>query len=144
MDTLTVIIMWSLFTVLQFLLGIRIKSRLENSIKHEYDKVLEEYKYDIKVREQASKVWEYLAIARILKEDSSEEEYKKANQLSRELAMRLPSELYKKTTNAIVNPTEENNPLSAVIEVRKLLLKDNAGDLTSDNIAHNAPGIGRK
>jgi hypothetical protein len=31
-----------------------------------------------------------------------------------------------------------------VIEIRKLLLKDKAEDLTPDDIAHHAPGIGKK
>ncbi len=139
-----ILIIFTSLAILQFLLSIWIKSRLESSIKYEYDKFLEEYKYDIKVREQAARVSEYLALARRLKGESEDSDYERANQLSWELAMWLPSDIYKKMVKAISSPDEENNELTVVVEVRKLLLGDKAGDLTSDDIAHHAPGIGKK
>jgi hypothetical protein len=45
---------------------------------------------------------------------------------------------------AIANPNQVNNELTVVIAVRKLLLKEKAGNLTEDQIAHHAPGIGKK
>ena len=67
---------------LQFLLGIWIKSRLETSIKSEYDKLLEDYRFDLKAREQAAKVAEYMALAWKLRADSGEiAHYRRANQL---------------------------------------------------------------
>ena len=134
----------SLFVALQFLSSVWIKARLKSSIKHEYNKFLEEYKYDIKVREQAARVSKYLALARRLKKESGEFDYERTNQLSWELAMWLPSDIYKKMVKAITSPDKENNELTVVVEVRKLLLGDKAGDLTSDDIAHHAPGIGKK
>jgi len=139
-----ILIIFTSLAILQFLLSIWIKSRLESSIKYEYDKFLEEYKYDIKVREQAARVSEYLALARRLKGKSEDSDYERANQLSWELAMWLPSDIYKKMVKAIASPDEKNNELTVVVEVRKLLLGDKAGDLTSDDIAHHAPGIGKK
>lgn len=144
---------------IQWLLSMLIKSRLEKSIEHEYNKKLEEYKLVLqkeyskftnelilenKIKEQAEKVAEYLAFARNLKEDSSDEDYVKANKLSWDLALWLPEEIYKEITIALSNPNFKTNPLSVVISVRKLILKDRAGNLNSENIAHHAPGIGRK
>ena len=47
-------------------------------------------------------------------------------------------------TLAIVQPNQKVNELEVVISVRKLLLGAKAGNLTQDNIAHHAPGIGKK
>lgn len=124
-------------------IGYLIKLRLENSIIHENQKQLEEYKYNIEVRKQASKVSEYLALVRDLKETSSAEDYRRANQLSWELAMWLPDKIYKQMTSAIKSPNSLQNPLTVIIEVRKLLLKE-PGKLTQNDVAHHAPGIGKK
>lgn len=133
-----------LIAVLQFLTALWIKTRLEGSIKHLYDKKLEEFRYEIRVREQAARVAEYMELARHLREDSPQADYERANRLAWELAMWLPSEVYKRMAEALVRPNEENNPLVVVVAVRKLLLGDKAGDLTMENIISHAPGIGRK
>lgn len=88
------------------------------------------------------RVAEYLALARNLKGESPDTDYRKANQLSWELAMWLPEDIYKEMVVSIATPNEETNELSTVVSVRKLLLQENAGNLTTENIAHHAPGIG--
>ena len=88
------------------------------------------------------RVAEYLALARNLKGESPDTDYRKANQLSWELAMWLPEDIYKEMVVSIATPNEETNELSTVVSVRKLLLQKNAGNLTTENIAHHAPGIG--
>jgi hypothetical protein len=50
---------------------------------------LENLKWDIKVRKQAAKIAEYMALARDHCADSSVEDYRKANRLSWELALWL-------------------------------------------------------
>lgn len=129
--------------ILQYLSSKWLEARLESSIKHEYDKLVEDYKYDIKIREQAARAAEYLALAHRLKADSLQPDYERANQLSWELAMWLPTELYKKMTQAIASPSQDNNVLTVIIECRKLLLKESAGTLNSESIASHAPGIGK-
>jgi hypothetical protein len=133
-----------LLAVAQFLIGLWIKARLEGSIKHSYDKKLEEFRYDLRVREQAAKVAEYMELARHLREDSPQDEYRKANKLAWELAMWLPADVYKRMAESLVRPNEVNNPLVVVVAVRKILLGDKAGDLTMDNIISHEPGIGKK
>ena len=118
-------------------------TRLNLSLRKEHSKFIEEIQWERKTREQAEKVAEYLAFARQLKEKSSEEDYIKANQLSWELAMWLPENIYNETVQAIANPSSNINVLSVVIGVRKLLLKEKAGSLSPKDIGHHAPGIGK-
>ena len=113
-------------------------------INTDYAKRLEEYRYEIKVREQAAKVAEYMVVACQLQESSPPADYERANRLAWELAMWLPPEIYRCMAESLANPTEVNNPLVVVVAVRKLLLGDNAGDLRVDNLLHHAPGIGRQ
>lgn len=133
-----------LLAVLQFLMSLWVKSRLEGSIKHEYDRRLEEFRFEMRGREQAPKVAEYMEFANHLREDSPPADYQRANSLAWELAMWLPSDVYKLMANSLVHPTEQNNPLEVVVAVRKLLLREKAGDLTAENIINHAPGIGRQ
>lgn len=142
MNIYEISIMTILLGGIQFLIAIWIKYRLENSIKHEYDKLAEDYRYNIRVREQAARVSEYLALARSLKKESGELEYERANQLSWEMAMWLPADIYRNMVKAIVAPDGSINELTVVIEVRKLLLGEHAGNLSPDHIAYHAPGIG--
>lgn len=120
----------------QFISTTWLKAKIENSIKAKYD-------IEIKAKERAEKVAEYMALARRLKESSPDEEYQKANRLSWELAMWLPSDVYKSLGNALSKPDKVYNPLSVVISVRKQLLGNAAGDLSQDDVIHHAPGIGQ-
>jgi hypothetical protein len=112
------------------------------SFQKEHSKFLDELQWNRKVQEQASRVAEYLALARRLEESSPGSDYERANQLSWELAMWLPEKIYKEMTRAIAKPSRDINELSVAISVRKLLLGDKAENLKPDDIAHHAPGIG--
>ena len=103
----------------------------------------EALKWELKGRERAVKVAEYLALANTLKGCSSEEEYRKANQLSWGLAMWLPADIYKKMVQGVVHRNADSNELTTVIQVRKLLLGEISGNLTADDVAAHLPSIGR-
>jgi hypothetical protein len=118
--------------------------RLKLELQKEHSKFLDELQWNRKVQEQAARVAEYLALARRLKESSTESDYERANQLSWELAMWLPEDIYKQMTSAIVNPNKDVNELSVSISVRRMLLGDKAGSLGPKDIAHHHPGIGKK
>jgi hypothetical protein len=133
-----------LFAGLQYLASLWISERLKASLQKEHSQFLENLKWELKVREQAVRVAEYLALARNLKAESSDSDYRKANQLSWELAMWLPENIYKEMVRAITAPNEKTNELSTVVSVRKLLLQKEAGNLTPEDIAHHAPGIGKE
>lgn len=72
---------WQVFVIAlviaggQFLASTWLKASIENSIRAKYD-------LELKAKERAERVAEYMALARMLKEESSEEDYLKANRLS--------------------------------------------------------------
>jgi hypothetical protein len=133
----------ALVALLQFFLSTWISERLKISLQKEHSQFLESLKWELKLREQAVGVAEYLALARSLTDKSPDEDYRKANQLSWELAMWLPGDIYKEMTNSIVNPSKDTNELTTVLRVRALLLQKKAGNLNSGDIAHHAPNIGK-
>ncbi len=121
-----------------------IVERIKFDLQKEHTQFNTELQWEIKVRERAEKVAEYISLARSLRENSNEEEFRKANRLSWELAMWLPDDIYSQMVLAIVNPNQANNELTVIIAVRKLLLKEKAGNLSENQVAHHAPGIGNK
>jgi hypothetical protein len=119
-----------------------IVERIKFALQKEYTQFNTDLQWEVKVRERAERVAEYISLARSLRKNSTEEEYRKANRLSWELAMWLPDEIYCKMVQSIVYPDEFNNEFTVIIAVRKLLLNDKAGNLTEHQIAHHGPGIG--
>lgn len=136
------VLLVSLVVVAQFLAATWLKARLTSSIKAEYDRQLEEYRYQIRVREQAAKAAEYLALAWRLDEFDSADVYRRANQLGWELALWLPDNLYREMVLGIAKPSDWQNIRATLIGIRRMLLKD-PGDLTADQIGLHAPGAGR-
>ncbi len=132
----------ALLLIVAFLARNLVVERLKLSLQKEYSRFLDEMQWNRKVQEQAARAAEYLALARRLKASSSEDDYERANRLSWELAMWLPEEVYKQMVLAIVHPNKDANELSVTVSVRKLLLGTTAGNLSKDDIAHHAPGIG--
>lgn len=133
----------SLVAALQWLAGLVIAERLKTALKKEGDAALEALKWDLKVREQAAKMAEYLSLASSLKENDSAEDFRKANRLAWESAMWLPEEIYRDLRTAFQAPTDEVNHFTIVIKVRQLLLGNKAGSLTSEDVVVHGPGIGR-
>lgn len=128
--------------VIQFFLAIWTKARLEASIKSEYDRLLEDYRFEQRAKEQAAKAAEYIALARDLKTTATAADYRRANQLAWELALWLPDDLYRKLARALTSPqSKENNILGVLVEIRKLLLKT-PGTLNDDEVLHHAPNFG--
>jgi len=129
--------------VLAFLSRNLIIERLKTSLQKELEEFKADLLWDQKIRQEASKVAEYLALARDL-DKGTQEDCRRATQLSWELAMWLPEDIYKAATTSLINRSSETNELSTVISVRRLLLKEKAGNLTQENVAHHALGIGKK
>jgi hypothetical protein len=137
--TLGVVLLGSL----QYLVSLLVSERLKTALQRESNALLEKLRWDFKVREQAAKVAGYMALARALKAEQDEKDYERANTLSWELAMWLPADVYRSLGKALASPDTTNNPLSVVIAVRKILLGAEAGNLTTDDVIHHAPGIGK-
>ena len=127
--------------IIQFIAATWLKSRLDASIKAENDRLMEDYKYEMRSREQASKVAEYFSYHFRLKPESSEADYRRVNQLGWELALWLPEDIYRHVTKAAATNSPEHNIFSALISVRSLLLKE-PGNLTQDDILFHAPNAG--
>jgi hypothetical protein len=74
---------------IQFLVSILIKTRIEDSIRGDYARFLEKFKYDLRVREQAAKVAELFAETQLHWGDSklTPEKARKINRLAWELSV---------------------------------------------------------
>jgi hypothetical protein len=102
---------------------------------------------DLPAREKldlAEKVAQYLVLAGSLDKGSPLEDYDAANELSLELAMLLPSPIYRCMVEATAHPDAKNNLASVVIMMRKELLAPLEGDLNAAHIAIHAPGVVEK
>ncbi|HEY0548711.1 MAG TPA: hypothetical protein VGF13_03860 [Verrucomicrobiae bacterium] len=100
-------------------------------IKSNFARNVEEYRYDIKVREQAAKVAEYLSLR-----NSDKNDVYLMNKLSWELALWLPAEVYQHMAHVVVGNPDARKYKEVIIEVRRLLLRDSNDKLTWDNIIH--------
>lgn len=114
---------------------------IEASLKSRFDKVLEDYKFQLKAHEQAAKIAEYASLAINLKDTDDQKTYNRVNQLAWELFLWLPDDVYRKLGKGLSNNKKELP--SAFVDVRKLLLLDKAGTLGADDLISHAPNIGR-
>ena len=128
---------------LQFLVGLWLAERFKAKLQLESAGILESIRWETRVREQAAKVAEYMALARELGDKTTPDEYRRANQLAWELALWMPAQTYRNLSRALTSPDETTNPLSVIAEVRHLLLEGKLGALTQNEVIHHGPGIGR-
>ena len=88
----------------------------------------------------AEKVALYLVLVGTLDKTSPHEDYERANELSLELAMLLPSHLYRNMVEAATHPNNKINPASVAIAMRSELIAPDEGDLQPEQVAFHAPG----
>jgi hypothetical protein len=135
-----------LLAALQWLIATLLKVRIEQSVKAEYDrqldkyrlelnKQLEDYKNEAKVREQAAKVAEFLAFVRWNQQGLDGFEF---DRRAWELSLWLPTQIYVEISKCLAGDDRAMSMKHILIEVRKHLLKENAGALVADNILHRA------
>lgn len=96
------------------------------------------------MKEYLPKIADYLVLASDLKINAPPAEYHRANALALELAMVLPAELFRSMSRALTKPSATSNRLTVAIEVRRLILGEDAGDLTAEELISHAPGAGSK
>ena len=128
---------------LQFLVALWLSERFKAQLQRENAAILESLRWDLKSREQAAKVAEYMAAAQSLTENDSSNRYLRVNQLSWELALWLPTDVYRLLGQAVTERTSEANETTVLIQVRQHLLNTKAGDLLPSEIVCHAPGIGK-
>jgi len=100
---------------------------------------------DLPAREKldlAEMVAQYLVLASTLDKTSPLEDYDRANELSLELSMLLPSAIYRAMVEAVSSPDAKCNPASVAMMMRRELLAPLEGDLQAAQVVFHAPGAG--
>lgn len=119
-----------LLAILQFLISLWLKSRLEASIKYSYERKMAEFQYELKIREHGTIIADFFSEwAKGAAADMT-----KLRRLSMELSLLLPSELYKDFGKCTTYQPNGPNSNKLLIEIRKYILKDSAGDLKDTDI----------
>ena len=127
---------------LQFLITLWLGERFRAQMQKESSQFIESLKWDVRVREQAAQIAEYLSIARSLDGKNLPETYRKANELSWQLALWLPAETYRELLKHLTSQAGLQD-YSILISVRKSLLGEKAGDLAPGEVILHAPGIAK-
>jgi hypothetical protein len=134
-----------LVIIVQFLLSNWIKSRLEKSIEHEYSKKIEDYRFSILQREQASKIASLLAKwakysakeKTILKEKELYDYYEELTRLSYEISLWInDEELVKKIMVRLENKEGAPQNKELLIKIREHILGKKTKQLKAENIIH--------
>jgi len=100
---------------------------------------------DLPAREKldlAEMVAQYLVLAGTLDKASPLEDFDRANELSLQLAMLLPTSIYRAMVEAVQHPDGKCNPASVAIMMRRELLAPLEGDLQSVQVVFHAAGGG--
>jgi hypothetical protein len=127
-----------LLGALQFILTTWRKARLEGSITHEYDRRLKDYESQIKIRDQAARVAELLALA-----FDPQTTPMRFNQLAWELSLWLPAPLVCDLSRCLVGEKDAKDPKQILIDVRKVLLQSSSDTLKPGNIVHRENPLGK-
>ena len=90
------------------------------------------------------KVARYLVLAGTLDKNSAPDDYDMANELSLELAMVLPSALYRAMVEAAAHPDGKVNPAVVVVMMRKELLGADEAELHPEQVVFHTPGVATK
>lgn len=87
------------------------------------------------------KVARYLVLAGTLDKSSAPDDYDMANELSLELAMVLPSTIYRAMVEAAAQPDGKVNPASVVVMMRAELLGPDDAELHPEQVVFHTPGV---
>ena len=90
------------------------------------------------------KVARYLVIAGTLDKNSAPDDSELANELSLELAMVLPSAIYRAMVEAAAHPDGKVNPASVAVMMRREMLSLAEADLQPEQVAYHTPGVATK
>ncbi len=128
---------------LQWLLSLWIKNRLEQSIKHEYDKQLEEHKFAISKRDKTANIASFFSLwikyrgheQGWLKGKDLIEYYQKLTQMSFEFALWIDDEdLLRDVMKRLKNEDGSENTIELLLEVRKFISKNKTSKLKAEDI----------
>lgn len=132
-----------LISVVQWLIAIWVKARLEKSIEHEYAKELEHYRQSVIRREKAAKVAEFFSLWTKYRgleyEKLSEEElfeyYARLNRMSFELSLWVEDEnLLKEMMDLVQDKPGAQNVREIIVRFRDLILQTKRDSFGQDHI----------
>ena len=127
---------------LQFLVTLWLGERFKAQMQRENSRFLEQLRWETRVREQASRIAEYLSVAKSLNGTNPPETYRRANELSWELSLWLPTDVYRQLKTHLTSDAGLRD-YSVLISVRKELLGEKAVDLSAGEVLLHAPGIAK-
>ena len=90
------------------------------------------------------KVARYLVLAGTLDKNSAPDDYDVANELSLELAMVLPTPIYRAMVEAAAHPDGKINPATVVVMMRKEMLAAEDPELHPEQVVFHTPGVATK
>ncbi len=90
------------------------------------------------------KVARYLVLAGTLDKNSAPDDYDMANELSLELAMVLPTPVYRAMVEAAAHPDGKVNPATVAVMMRKEMLAANDPELHPEQVVFHTPGVATK
>lgn len=123
----------TLLGIIQWLLAIWIKKRLEASIQHEYAKKLEDYKFSQLQRQKAEVIaslfseWAkyYGKEADILNDEELIDYWKRLNEMSMQISLWIPdAKLLKEIMSRLQNKEGAKDVRMLMGDIRKLILND--------------------
>jgi len=129
--------------IVQWLLSIWIKSRLEQSIRHEYDKQLEEYKFSLSKRDKVANIASFFSLwikyrgyeKKWLEEQELIDYYRELTKMSFELALWIDDEvLLKDIMKRLKNEDGSQNTVELLLKVKKLISENKESTLEAQDI----------
>ena len=119
-----------LMVLVQGISLLALKTHVEGAVKHQWDKHLEEFKYEIRQRERAAMIAELIA-----EWDSRSDDLKRLNQLVLEACLWLPETLARDLNRILKYHPGAKFPKELVVDIRHLLRGEKDG-LRADEITH--------
>lgn len=105
--------------IVVFVVKTYLKATIEQSIKHDNDKKLEEIKFEMKKREQSALVANMFSKWIFLKDDTDKN--RELNKLSFEMSLWLPDNIAIEVNKRLKNKEDSKTVMDLIIECRKLL-----------------------
>lgn len=107
--------------VVGMLLNYWIKARLEQSIRHEYDKKIEEIRFEMKKREQSALVADLFSKWIHISDEGNHPQARELNRLSFEMSLWLPDDIAIEINKRLKNLQEAKPTMDLLIECRKII-----------------------
>ena len=122
-------------SLVQGVIALALKTYIEKSVAHEFDKRIEDYRTEIRQRERAAMIAELIA-----EWDSRPEDVKKLNQLVLEASLWLPEHEARELGRILTYNDQAKLPKELVIDIRRILQGKEDG-LTAADLVHFKPTV---